>query len=66
MTNSEKAIEVVGGLLLLSINALLATQEFQALVEKARSENRDISDDELSNLRSKNQDLTERVLEKLE
>ena len=66
MTNSEKAIEVVGGLLLLSINALRATQEFQALVEKARSENRDISDDELSNLRSKNQDLTERVLEKLE
>ena len=52
-------------LLLLFINALRATQEYQALVEKARSENRDISDDELSNLRRKNQDLTEKVLEKL-
>ena len=66
MSNTLTAIGVINGLLSLSINALLATQQYQALVEAARREGREISDDELAMLRAENQTLTDSVLAKLE
>lgn len=66
MNNVDVAIGLINGLLSLSINALQATQKYQALIEKARAEGREISDMELAGLRSENQALTDRLLAKLE
>lgn len=66
MSNKQTAIEAINGLLALSINALLATQQYQVLVETARREGREISDQELAALRAENQALTDSVLAKLE
>jgi hypothetical protein len=66
MSNTQTAIGVINGLLSLSINALLATQQYQLLIETARREGREISDGELAALRAKNQNLTDSVLAKLE
>lgn len=66
MSNTQIAIETVNGLLALSINALLATQQYQVLIETARREGRKISDQELAALRAENQVLTNKVLDKLE
>ena len=52
MSNTLTAIGVINGLLSLSINALLATQQYQALIEAARREGREISDQELAALRA--------------
>jgi hypothetical protein len=66
MSNTQTAIGVINRLLSLSINALLATQQYQLLIETARREGREISDGELAALRAKNQNLTDSVLAKLE
>ena len=66
MSNTQTAIEAINGLLALSINALQATQQYQALIEKSRREGREISDQELAVLRAENQALTDSVLAKLE
>ena len=66
MSNTQTAIEAVGGPLALSINALRATQRYQLLIETARREGREISDEELAALRAENQALTDSVLIKLE
>ena len=66
MSNTQTAIETINGLLALTINALLATQQYQALIETARREGREISDEELAALRAENQALTESVLSKIE
>jgi len=65
MSNTLIAIDAINGLLALSINALLATQQYQALIEAARREGREISDEELAALRAENQALTDSVLAKL-
>jgi hypothetical protein len=66
MSNTQTAIDAVGSLLALSINALRATQQYQLLIETARREGREISDEELAALRVENQALTDSVLVKLE
>ena len=66
MSNTQTAIETINGLLALTINALLATQQYQALIETARREGREISDEELAALRAENQTLTNSVLSKIE
>lgn len=66
MSNTQTAIGIINGLLSLSINALLSTQQYQLLIETARREGREISDEELAALRTKNQVLTDSVLAKLE
>ena len=66
MSNTQTAIETINGLLALTINALLATQQYQALIETARREGREISDEELAALRAENQTLTDSVLSKIE
>ena len=66
MSNTQTAIDVVSGLLALSINALQATQQYQLLIETARREGREISDEELFAMRRENQALTDSVLAKLE
>jgi len=66
MSNIHVAIGLINGLLSLSINALLATQKYQALIEAARREGREISDDELASVRAENKALTDSVLAKLE
>ena len=66
MSNTQTAIETINGLLALTINALLATQQYQALIETARREGREISDEELAALRAENQTLTNSVLAKIE
>jgi hypothetical protein len=62
MNNTQIAIETVNSLLALSINALVATQQYQVLIETARREGREISDGELAALRAENQALTDSVL----
>ena len=66
MSNTETALKVINGLLSASINTMLALQQYQALVERARLEGREISDAELASLRAENQALTDSVLAKLE
>ena len=44
MSNTQIAIETVNSLLAFSINALMATQQYQVLIETARREGREISD----------------------
>jgi len=66
MSNMQTAIGIINGLLSLSINALLATQKYQLLIQTARREGREISDEELAALRAENQALTESVLARLE
>ena len=66
MSNMQTVIGIINGLLSLSINALLATQKYQLLIQTARSEGREISDEELAALRAENRALTENVLARLE
>lgn len=50
MRNIDKALTVVDALLSISINAAIASQKYNALVSLARSETREITDDELDEL----------------
>lgn len=50
MRNIDKALTVVDALLSISVNAAIASQKYNALVSLARSETREITDDELDEL----------------
>lgn len=44
---------------------LRATQELSALIQKAHSENRDISDDEIKGLKLTNDTMSEQLIQRL-
>jgi hypothetical protein len=66
MGNTVLALQIILELFSLGINGLVAAEKYTALVLKARTENREISDEELAEIREANQALTKTVLEKLE
>ena len=60
--NIAIAIQVISGLLSVSVNAMQAMQAYVDLVNKARTEGRDITDEELAALRAGNQALVDEIL----
>lgn len=60
------AIEAASALITLSINGLIAAQKYQALIVKARAEDREITDEELATLKAQSDALTKEVLASLE
>lgn len=59
------AIEQLGSLISVGINALLSAQRYQLLIEAARKEGREITDEELAELKAENDELTKNVLDML-
>lgn len=53
------AVQIVNGLLSLTINAIAAAQRYGALVEQARAEGRDITEAELAEMRAESHRLTQ-------
>ena len=66
MSNILLATQIVSGIVSGILNSALAAQEYQLIISTARAEDREITDDELAELRADNQELTESVLAKLE
>jgi hypothetical protein len=64
--NTNVAVTAISTLLTAATNAILAAQRFQALVEAARTEGRDISDDELAALKLESEGLTQQTLDLLD
>lgn len=56
------AIDATNALISVTMNALAAVQQYQTLIATARAEDRDISDEEISEIRLRNQAATEDVL----
>lgn len=56
------AIDATNALISVTMNALAAVQQYQTLIATARAEDRDISDEEIGEIRSRNQAATEDVL----
>lgn len=50
MRNIDKALAMVDALLSISVNAAIASQKYNAMVSLARSETREITDEELAQL----------------
>ncbi len=66
MSNILLATRIVNGLVSTILNSALAAQKYQEMIDLARKEARELTDDELASLRSDNQELTDGVLAKLE
>lgn len=64
--NTVETVKAIDALLALAINSLVRVQQYSILVETARSEGRDISDEELAALKAESDRLTSEVLAKLD
>lgn len=64
--NTDAAVAVINGALSLAANSIMAAQRYQALVERARLEGRQITDDELAAMRAESDRLTKERLAELE
>lgn len=59
------AIEITNALVTVALNGLIAAQKYNALIQKAHAEGREITFQELAVLQSESKVLTDEVLEKL-
>lgn len=62
MSNTAATITAINLLLDLVINSTEAVRRYQAMIEKARAEGRDVSDEELAAIQAESQTLTDSVL----
>lgn len=65
MSNVLIALQILNGLLAAMGNAAVTIERLRTLIEKAQSEGRDISDQELDDLRAESQALTDKVVDSL-
>lgn len=65
MSGIVTAINAGNALVSLALNALVAKTKYDALIQQAQAEGRDVTDEELASVQSENTDLTDETLAKL-